>query len=115
MTPIINPWIFYFIDLLNNIHYILMLVILFLLIVSVILAIDYMKGGVSDAYAFKQSKLLSIPLIICILLLLLIPSKSFMYKMIVAQNIVPNNMNITDEMIKENIDYIFDKLDGKDK
>lgn len=124
MTPIISPWIFYIIDVLGDLEFTLALIVVILIVVMGAysffngkwLVEDYIKGDEDDdkrkIMIFKIFKRFVAGLFVCILFLVSIPSESTMYKMLVAQNVTSDNLNAATDIIKNGVDYIFDKLDG---
>lgn len=117
MTPIISPWIFYLIDMLGNLRgfcTIFMFALAFAIVaylVSIFVEEDE-NNAEKKKGDLKLLKRLFIGLIICVVSFITIPSESTMYKMLVAQNVTSDNLNAATDIIKNGVDYIFDKLDG---
>lgn len=102
---IINPWLFYLIELFNNLRIVSVLVcfIAAMLIVAFILVYD-------DEKDLKIIKLLIYISISCISILILTPTKETCYKMLVSSVVTTDNIDNATEIIKNNVDYIFDKF-----
>ena len=122
MKPIINPWIMYVIGLVNNISFVFILVIFFLLsAIIIVAAIGFVKfvenydnfdEFLEDNHtAVKWFKKGCISLIIAGIVIILIPSEKTLYSMVVLENVTPNNIEIAGNTGKDVIDYLFDKID----
>lgn len=127
MMPIINPWIFYLIDILSNLkgvsRFATFITALALIVITIITA--YLK--VQDSYYGSENnievieiltrffKKLLIVACIAISVFIVTPSEETMYKMLVAQNVTYENVDKAQEEIKETVDYIFKKLGKEDK
>ena len=122
MKPIINPWIMYVIGLVNNISFVFIVVIFFLLsAIIIVAAIGFVKfvenydnfdEFLEDNHtAVKWFKKGCISLIIAGIVIILIPSEKTLYSMVVLENVTPNNIEIAGNTGKDVIDYLFDKID----
>ena len=117
MEPIINPWVFYLInqiDMWREILYVGTLIIsISLATVSVCELCNTIDFGEDYTTTLKLNSIrktlvkLIIPLLV---ITLFIPSSSTLYKMIIADNVTPNNIQIVGESVEDGIDYIFDKI-----
>ena len=111
MQPIINPTIFYFINLLNNI-YILSFIICFIL--GLIFFTVFIRCACDENWQtlkeFANNKTIMSIFVISILLLLFIPSEKTMITMLISQNITTNNINSVKSQIFEVVDYIVKNL-----
>lgn len=116
---VINPWLFYVIELLGNLNFvtgvacfisgILLVVALFVYAMesdSCYPSESLLKG------CKKISKISIISLIISSVMCIAIPSEDTMYKMLVAKYVTYENIDKATDTIKDGVDYIFDKLDG---
>lgn len=124
---IINPWIFYLIDVLNGLKEV-SVVAIFMTIVMLIcigIAIAFFKSDDSfyrsDDNAdiiralIRVSKRLLIVACITTSVFVVTPSEETMYKMLVAQYVTYENVDKATETIKDGVDYIFKKLGKEDK
>ena len=124
---IINPWIFYLIDVLSGLREV-SVVAIFMTIIMLIcigIAIAWFKSedsfyhsgdNASTVKALIQVlKKLSIVLCITTSVFVVTPSEETMYKMLVAQYVTYENVDKATESIKEGVDYIFKKLGKDDK
>lgn len=122
---IINPWIFYIIDVLSTLKRLSLTVILIMLFGSIGLGtyITFIKS----CYCYdeedrrlttKLTKILKkVLIVLCIItgVYTVTPSEETMYKMLVAQNVTYENVDKATEAIKDGVDYIFKKLGKEDK
>lgn len=122
---IINPWIFYLIDLLSSLKDISGTVAGIGLFVTIIVGIIMMVVKVDAWYdddsarfvaqSIKVLKKLLIVICICTGVYTITPSEETMYKMLVAQYVTYENVDKATETIKDGVDYIFKKLGKEDK
>ena len=112
MEPIISPWIFYWMDVVDNIALIVKVVgtiSLFAFVPACSVSID---GDTSEEIRKKASvyaKKSLVLLVSCILLFGATPSKDTMYKMLITSYITPNNI----ELVGGSIDTALDKFTDK--
>lgn len=107
MEPIINPWVFYLIDMVDGWKTILQLcggLLWIILFFSIILPFDDFNG-LNKKLFIK----IAIPLTI---VASLIPSSLTIYKMVIADNVTPNNIQIVGDTVEDGIDYIFEKINA---
>ena len=114
MNPIINPWLFYLVDLLDGLKTLCILAVPLLVFV-----IGYITFTIDDLGRGKEKELKSaiitrkIVIFFSILILIVIPfipSKETCYKMMVASQITDNNIQKAEDVIKDSVDYIFEKI-----
>lgn len=118
---IINPWIFYLINILENI----MVTGIVLFVISIITAIVMgvmvfdPAENVSDEKKKLFKKMLKrvvVPIVVvCPLLITFIPSEKTMYTMLVSSYVTTDNLETATEVIQDGVDYIFDKLDSDEE
>lgn len=115
MEPIINPAWFYWIDVINTFGILLrVLSILFgivwliLLFAFIILDGAYNKNKAESCIKFFIVSF--IVLVAAIIISIFIPSKETMEKMMIANYITKNNLEITVDAVKQAIDYITEVL-----
>lgn len=120
--PIISPWIFYLTELLTNINTILCIfifMIIFLLIFLIIMYFSYCDYYDKDNDTIKSIKSWIkrsiIGLIITGLFVTVIPSKKTIYQMLAANYVTYENVETASDIIKDSVDYIFEKLDEEEK
>lgn len=122
---IINPWIFYLIDVLSSLKGISLTVIAITVfglvavgIVVVIVKSDSFYDDDSARFVTLSIKLLKkLLIVLCISMgvYTVTPSEETMYKMLVAQNVTYENVDKATKTIKDGVDYIFKKLGKEDQ
>ena len=112
MEPIISPWIFYWINVVNNLAPIsgfIGFVSLFVFVVALLTTIDDETEENVRKRASAYTKKSLILLVTSIVLFIAIPSKDTMYKMLITSYITPNNI----ELVGGSIDTALDKFTDK--
>ena len=123
MTPIINPWIFYLMHLINGLHIVSIIctAIFAILLLGIVLFLFFFweENEDEDDGFFKHTKKSFKPtlifLIISLSIFIITPDKKTTYTMLIANYITENNIEAGKEEVKEIIDYVVDKLDNKDE
>lgn len=119
--PIINPWIFYLTELLTYIDTVLSVLIFIIITALIILIFAYYFDTTccKDSYELKITKRWIkrgiIGLIIIVLFAGVIPSKKTIYQMLAANYVTYENVETASDIIKDSVDYIFEKLDEEEK
>lgn len=119
MTPIINPWLFYLVDVIGNFKSACF--VLILLIVIGFGAITLIEIGeaadeleLDEAKVIKNLKKMAIVVVLLMTFNMLLPSKKTCYQMMIASQITDNNIQKAEDVIKNSVDYIFEKInEGK--
>ena len=112
MTPIINPWLFYRVDMIGSFQ---MLSILIALLIILSFAIEIVKydEAMDELDKVKVIKIFKKKVIVIALLItfaIFLPSKKTCYKMIIASQITDTNIQKAEDVIKDSADYIFEKI-----
>ena len=121
--PIISPWVFYLINLFNNVLWLFGLVA----ILSIITCAGYIVVGlcIYDA-AYKEEKeefakkairifkYIFATLIVSCVITIFVPSSDTIYKMLVASQVTPHNIEVMGDTVENSIDYIFEKIQSLD-
>lgn len=108
MKPIINPLLFYLVDIISNLK--IMCCIFPLAILGgfiILIACD------EDASEEKLNRLFKKWFIVTIAFLaftLFLPSKKTCYQMMVASQVTEENIKSAEDVIKDSVDYIFEKI-----
>ena len=124
MKPIINPWLFYIVDCLDALKMVCIIAVPVLVIVIAILSyiIEDLGLDIDDLGLNKENELKSairtrkIVIFLSILILIVIPfipSKETCYKMMVSSQITDNNIQKAEDVIKDSVDYIFEKINER--
>lgn len=102
--PVINPWLFYLINVLEALKIACMVATFILVFVVMgLLAVDDMKKWKIAAVALLS---------ISIAGLIFIPSKSTSTKMLIANFATYENIELTKDSVIELVDYIVEKVNG---
>ena len=118
---IINPWIFYLINILENIM--VTGIVLFFISVVTAIVMGVMVFDPAESVSDEKKKLFKkmlkrvvIPIVVvCPLAITFIPSEKTMYTMLVSSYVTTDNLETATEVIQDGVDYIFDKLDSDEE
>lgn len=119
MTPIINPWLFYLVDVIGNFKSACFVLILLIVIgFGVITLIEIGEAAdeleLDEAKVIKNLKKMAIVVVLLMTFNMLLPSKKTCYQMMIASQITDNNIQKAEDVIKNSVDYIFEKInEGK--
>ena len=128
--PIISPWLFYFIDMLNPLTPLLCFIIVVCLATYILytacrkdtyLRLNYYRDGcdypewISEAKEEIKDfdakiKIAEVVGIISLILALFVPSKETAYKMFVAYHVTPANIQMTGDVVDKSIDKVIEKI-----
>lgn len=115
MTPIINPWLFYLVDVIDNFKSACFILILIIVIgFAAIFLIEV--GGDADELELDKAKVIKTlkkMVIVSVLLMafnMLLPSKKTCYQMMIASQVTDNSIQKAENVIKDSVDYIFEKI-----
>ena len=123
MEPIINPWIFYFIDIGDSLNTLALTIAIITgiiwvgLWIAAAVMIDECRTlaeNIEDKnirFCWKKGKLFMIIMIVTAIIGIAIPSKSAMIEIAVMQQVTPNNIEKGKEIVKSTTDYIFEKFE----
>lgn len=117
MNSIINPWVFYWIGIVDNIRTLLITILIVLVIGGVIMfmctisdADDY---GLKNKDVAKEVKIcikVAIATFVVAVLVCVIPDSDTCYKMLAADMFTQDNINSATEYVTDVIDYAVDKV-----
>lgn len=117
MKPIINPWMFYIVDCLDGLKMLCIFAVPVLVIV-----IGFLTAAIDDLWsdqekekksAIRARKIMILFSIFILVVIPFIPRKETCYKMIVASQITDTNIQKAEDVIKNSVDYIFEKINEK--
>jgi amino acid transporter len=112
---IINPMLFYLIDVASSVEVVaIILVILCGIAISIkviVMGIEELEPEDVSPTVRKIIKGTFITAIVSVLLITVIPNEKTMYTMVASTFLTKENIDKTQEEIKETIDYIFDKVE----
>jgi NADH:ubiquinone oxidoreductase subunit 6 (subunit J) len=114
MEPIINPWFFYLVNLLDRVL-IVTTIVLIISVIGVVFTLFVLSDNLFDEEEAKTckkwNKISMIALLISTFMLVATPSKETVYEMVVASYITENNIEAAKDNAKDLVDYIIDKCD----
>lgn len=120
MEPIINPWIFYWASVANNIRTIIGIIVVTLFIaiailgVSLWLGIEYADSDALYKSIFKICKRCIIGVIVLSVVLAVIPSKTTIYEMVTASYVTPDNISAVEENVTDLISDIVSAIEKQE-
>lgn len=115
MTPIINPWLFYLVDVIGNFKS-ACLVILLIIVIGFGATVLIEVGGTADELEIDEAKVIKtlkrmvVAGVLLITFDMLLPSKKTCYQMMIASQVTDNNIKKAEDVIKDSVDYIFEKI-----
>lgn len=115
MKPIINPWLFYLVDMIGSFQ-ILSILIAMLIIISFAIEIVKYDEAMDELDKVKVIKTFKKNVIVIALLItfaIFLPSKKTCYKMMIASQITDNNIQNAEDVVKDSVDYIFEKINER--
>lgn len=116
MEPIVSPGIIYVIGLLDTMKVVAGIIAWMGVAFCIIVAIFCMLEPEAIKVLKENKKTILIPMIIGVVLVILIPSREEMIGMLIAQYITTDKVDITNELIKSNLqDYVNIIVDGINK
>ena len=114
MKPIINPWLFYLVDCLDGLKMLCILAVPFLVFVIGYITLTIDDLGRGDGKELIRTRKIVILFSISILIVIpFIPSKETCYKMMVSSQITDTNIKKAEDVIKDSVDYIFEKINER--
>lgn len=121
MEPIVNPWLIYLASIVENLRTFFGTISFIVLVLDVIIIMGiFIEGDDAIDVFYNQeekkiksiSKLLIALSIICPLLSVFIPTKETIIAMYIANIITPDNLNIANEIFKNNLKDYIDIISG---
>lgn len=122
MTPIINPWLFYLVDVIGNFKTACLGLLLIIAIgfgATVLIEVGGEVGGTADELELDEVKVIkTLKRMVAVAVLLmtldmLLPSKKTCYQMMIASQVTEENIQKAEDTIKSSVDYIFEKINEK--
>lgn len=108
MEPIISPWVFYFIDKLDVVSELPLLIFAFGILTNSILVMVTETSEEFKKWFFSKAWLALF--LLSVMLVFIVPTKETAYKMIIANYVTPNNISIVKEATEDNIASLIDKI-----
>ena len=115
MKPIINPWLFYLVDMIGSFQILSILIVLLIIISFAIEILKYDEDidELDKVKVIKTFKKKGIVIALLITFAIFLPSKDTCYKMMVASQITDTNIQKAEDVIKDSVDYIFEKINER--
>lgn len=120
MKPIINPWLFYLVDVIGNFKSACLGLLLIIAIgFGATLLIEV--GGAADELELDEAKVIKtikkivVAGVLLITFDMLLPSKKTCYQMMIASQVTEENVKKAEDVIKDSVDYIFEKMNTNNK
>lgn len=117
MNSIINPWVFYWIGIVDNIRTLLITILIVFVIGGVIMFMctigDAGDYGLKNKDVAKEVKIcikVAIATFVVAVLVCVIPDSDTCYKMLAANMFTQDNINSATEYVTDVIDYAVDKV-----
>ena len=112
MKPIINPWLFYIVDVIYSFRVLSVLIALLIFISFAIEIIEYCEDmdELDKVKAIKTIKKKVIVIALLITFAIFLPSKKTCYQMMIASQVTDENVKKAEDVIKDSVDYIFEKI-----
>lgn len=115
MKPIINPWLFYLVDVIYSFRVLSVMIALLIFISFAIEIIEYCEDmdELDKVKAIKTIKKKVIVIAVLITFAIFLPSKKTCYQMMIASQITNTNIQKAEDVVKDSVDYIFEKINER--
>lgn len=110
MTPIINPWFFYWVEVSDTVAFIASLFCIIFVLVGVINFLSSIGG--ESLFEKRTARAVYVIALISLLLSTLIPTKQTLTKMVLAQNVTYERVEVATDTVRdvyEDIIELFEK------
>lgn len=120
MEPIISPFFFYFINLVDNVWGVSIAAAIISGVAAVVILVccicesDYSGDSFSEAYNGHYKKVTRRSILICVFctaICLFVPSKETMIEMAIAKNVTAQNIELAKDSVKGIIDYTIESVE----
>ena len=113
MTQIINPWWFYLVDVIGSFKIWCLVLLVFCVLgfgATMLLEYDEVLDESDEVKVIKTLKKMVIVGALVITFDMFLPTKETCYKMMVASQVTEENIQKAEDVIKNSVDYIFEKI-----
>lgn len=113
MKPIINPWWFYLVDVIGSFKIGCLVLLVFGVLgfgATMLLEYDEVLDESDEVKVIKTLKKMVIVGALVITFDMFLPTKETCYKMMVASQVTEENIQKAEDVIKDSVDYIFEKI-----
>lgn len=116
MNPIIDPSLFYWANVAENINVFTIFLLVFAGMGMVIASISWITNSIEGDYEYppkilKFIKIFGIMILILSLILIFVPSKETIYSIAVTELITPDNIDVMIEKGEEGISFLVDQIE----
>lgn len=112
MNPIINQWLLYTVEISFKLHFILIILMAIFGFIFIFFFLDELTEEKNENAG--KAKFTFKIFLITLIAFTFIPSRETCYKMVIASQITDNNIQKAEDVIKDSVDYIFEKInEGK--
>lgn len=108
MKPIINPWLFYLVDVISNLK--IMCCLFPLAILCAVLLWVVCDEDTNEEKLTNLFKKWFIVTIASLTFTSFLPSKKTCYQMMISSQVTEENIKKAEDVIKDSVDYIFEKI-----
>ena len=109
MTPIINPWLFYLINVIGNLKLGCLVIPTLLAFGGLILYLLF-EENITDEQLAKAIKKLIACVVCGLTVWMVFPTEETCYKMMISSQVTKENVKKAEDVIKDSVDYIFEKI-----
>lgn len=120
MTSIINPWIIYLACACDDVREIVVFLFFVGLIPCICISVVYFISYIDDELVSLRAtdslailKKFATVTVVASLLYVVIPTSNTCYQMMIASQITDTNIQKAEDVIKNSVDYIFEKINEK--
>lgn len=110
MKPIINPWLFYIVDVIDSFKFTIFLLLMLFTLIFGVQAVIENNNEEDEVKVIKVIKKMFIVVTLGLTFSTFIPSKKTCYQMMVASQVTEENIQKAEDVIKDSVDYIFEKI-----
>ncbi len=111
MTPIINPWLFYTAEISFKLHFILIILMAIFGFIFLFFFLDEITEEKNENEG--KAKFIFKIFLITLIAFTFLPSKETCYKMMISAQVTEENINKAEDVIKNSVDYIFEKINER--
>ena len=112
MTPIVNPMMFYWLSIVDEVDLALTLTFGITFVIALCIGLFMIFEDVrDDMYIGRMFKLTTIIAIISCIGMIAVPSEDTLLKIFVAQNVTYENVEYVKDSANDLVDYIIEKVD----
>lgn len=108
MTPIINPWLFYTAEISSKLSFVLIILMATFGFIFLFFFLDEITEEKNENEG--KAKFIFKIFLITLIAFTFLPSRETCYKMMISAQVTEENINKAEDVIKDSVDYIFEKI-----